>query len=69
MNKSIALFTIGLVGTLLTQTAEAVEIVCDHKTLSTKTPAELRVIRNTVFAKHGRKFKSTDLKSHFSQQR
>ena len=68
MNKSIALFTIGLVGTMLTQTAEAVENVCDHKTLSTKTPAELVVIRNTVFAKHGRKFKSADLRSHFSQQ-
>ena len=48
MNKSIALFTIGLVGTMLTQTAEAVEIVSDHKTLSTKTPAELLLDSNTV---------------------
>ena len=68
MNQSIVLLTICLVGTMLTQKAEAVEVVCDHKTLSTKTSAELRLIRNTVFAKHGRKFKSTDLKSHFSQQ-
>jgi len=68
MNKSIALFITCLTGTMLTQTAEAVEIVCDHKTLSTKTPEELRLTRNTVFAKHGRQFKSADLNAHFSQQ-
>lgn len=31
-------------------------------------PAALRVRRNTVFAKHGRMFKSQDLKEHFNKQ-
>ena len=34
----------------------------------TKTPAELRLLRNEVFARHGRTFKSADLQGYFSKQ-
>ena len=31
------------------------------------TPAELRILRNTVFARHGRRFVSPDLQEHFGR--
>jgi len=41
---------------------------CTEEGLSGKSEAELRVLRNTVFAKHGRSFRSADLQAHFSSQ-
>jgi hypothetical protein len=34
----------------------------------TKTPAELRLLRNEIFARHGRIFKTPDLREFFSKQ-
>jgi hypothetical protein len=38
---------------------------CDHETLSQLDKAQLRIKRNTVFARHERSFKSADLNQYF----
>lgn len=42
--------------------------VCDHETLSQMDKAQLRIKRNTVFARYGRSFRSADLKAYFGAQ-
>ncbi|MBT6492774.1 MAG: YARHG domain-containing protein, partial [Deltaproteobacteria bacterium] len=41
---------------------------CDHETLSQMDKAQLRIKRNTVFARYGRSFRSADLKAYFGAQ-
>jgi hypothetical protein len=41
---------------------------CDHETLSHLEKAQLRIKRNTVFARYGRSFRSADLKAYFGAQ-
>ena len=36
--------------------------------LQEKTPSELRLMRNAIFARHGRQFQSSDLQEHFNRQ-
>jgi hypothetical protein len=43
------------------------EDILPPQKLKKLTPIELRVLRNTIFAKHGYDFASTDLRLHFSQ--
>jgi len=39
-----------------------------YSDLESKTPAELRLLRNEIYARHGRQFKSADLRKYFSKQ-
>jgi len=39
-----------------------------YSDLDSKTPKELRLLRNEIYARHGRKFKSKDLTETFSKQ-
>ena len=52
---------------LASRTAQPVSTpsACDHETLSQLNKAQLRIKRNTVFARHGRLFKSADLNQYF----
>lgn len=43
------------------------EIPLDGSDLSGLSKAQLRILRNTIYARHGRKFKSPDLQRYFSQ--
>ncbi len=57
-----------LLATVLLAAAPAGGPACDHATLSAQDAATLRVTRNEVFARHGRSFRSADLRAHFEAQ-
>lgn len=47
------------------------DIVCyrklTHSDLSGLSKSQLRILRNTIYARHGRKFKSADLRNYFNR--
>ena len=49
-------------------TAMAAADFCTHDQLATQDRKALRITRNTVFARHGRAFKSSDLQAHFKSK-